>query len=239
MDDARAGADRRGLASVGVAYVGGRQTAGRGRLDRRWVSEADAGLFVTYHLAPRVDAPLVPLFAAAGALAVSDAAREVSGVETAVKWPNDVLRDGRKLAGVLAEARHGERLEVFLGIGINLRSAALPPEVVQLATSIEDATGSAPALETMLAALSAALERWSRQIEDDPRSFVDAWRGRLVTIGQRVTLATPDGGIAAGEAVDVTATGNLVLLRDDGCRRDYAAGDVTTTRTITSGQSRT
>jgi len=228
MDDARAGADRDGDVSVGAAYVGGRQTAGRGRQGRSWVSEPGAGLYVTYHLTPAVDPTVVPLFAAAGALAVADAVREVAGLPTAIKWPNDVLSDGRKLAGVLAEARHGTRLDVFLGIGVNLREAALPRELQEIATSIEAAAGRAPTVEEMLAALSAALERWSDVLEGDPRAFVEDWRTRLVTVGQRVRFALPDGRVVEGTAEDVTHAGDLVLLYADGARHAYSAGDVTT-----------
>lgn len=230
MDDARAGADRDREASVGVAYVGGRQTAGRGRQGRAWVSEPGAGLYVTYHLAPAVDPASVPLFAAAGALAVSDATHDLTGLDTAIKWPNDVLHDGRKLAGVLAEARHGPRIDVFLGIGVNVREAALPPEVRDIATSIEAAGGYAPSVEEMLAALSGSLEPWCDLIEEHPVTFVERWRERLITLGQRVRLALPDGRIVEGEAVDVTGAGELVLLQGDGAPASYAAGDVTTVR---------
>lgn len=228
MDDARTGADRDGAASIGAAYVGGRQTAGRGRQGREWISEPGAGLYVTYHLAPAVEAPVVPLFAAAGALAVADAASEVVGVSGAIKWPNDVVLDGRKLAGVLAEARHGARLDVFLGIGVNLRASALPPTVRDIAISLEDAAGSPPAPEVLLAALSAALERWCDLLEQRPEAFVDAWRQRLVTLGQHVRFARPDGGIVEGVAVDVSRTGELILEHGPGQQTPYAAGDVTT-----------
>lgn len=228
MDDARRGADENPEVSVGTAYVGGRQTAGRGRLGRSWISEPGAGLYVTYHLAPGVDAANVPLFAAAGALAVADAVREIAGLGADIKWPNDVLVDGRKLAGVLAEARHGARLDVFLGIGVNLRASALPHEVRTIATSIEDAAGEIPSLEAVLAAISAALEDWCVLLEAAPSSFVAAWRNRLATLGRQLRLALPDGTTVEGEAVDVSLTGELVLQHLDGSRRPYTAGDVTT-----------
>ncbi|MFN8585309.1 MAG: biotin--[acetyl-CoA-carboxylase] ligase [Dehalococcoidia bacterium] len=227
MDDARAGADRDGERSAGVAYVGGQQTAGRGRQGRNWISEPGAGLYVTYHLVPAVAVEHVPLLAAAGALAVADAARELARLETELKWPNDVLHAGRKLAGVLAEARHGPRLDVFLGIGLNLREAALPPDVRALATSLEAASGRSPEPETALAALSVALEAWCILLERDPSALVEAWRSRLVTLGQPVRLALPEGGTVEGNALDVTSNGELLVRAGNGEVRPYAAGDVT------------
>lgn len=227
MDDARAGADERGLASHGMAYVAGRQTAGRGRQGRQWVSEPGDGLYVTYHVVPRTQ-QASSLFAVAGAMAVADAIEEVTGIDAALKWPNDVLHGGRKLAGILAEARYGERIDVFIGIGINVRTSALPPDVRSIATSIEDAGAAAPRIEELLAALSAALEPRVAAAELAPQALIEDWKHRLVTLGQHVRLASPDGTVHEGLAIDVSAVGNLVLHRADGTISEHSAGDVTT-----------
>ncbi len=240
MDDARAGADRLGAAGCGDAYVAGEQTAGRGRFGRRWVAAPGAALLVTFHLCPSAG-PHTPLLSAAGGLATAEAVEACSGLGVALKWPNDVLADGRKLSGVLADARHGPggSVEVFLGIGVNLREAAtagLPPDERARATSIEGAGATPPDAETLLAELSRALERRVGQIERDPSAFLDDWRARLDTIGRRVRLAPAgpeagDGeaaGVVEGVAVGVTPLGELTLRLDDGSSRSFAAGDVTT-----------
>ena len=228
MDDARAGAAV-GQPACGDAYVAGEQQAGRGRMGRSWVSAASAGLYVTYHLCPQ-HSEHAPLLTVVGGLAAADAIRETSGLETELKWPNDVLHDGHKLCGVLAEARPalvGQRLDVFLGIGINVRTTLhMPPEVAAIATSIEQADADPPSLEALLAALSGAVERWGALVDSDPRALIAAWRPRLVTLGRRVRLDAPDGAVE-GVAVDVNAAGELVLCRDDGPTASYAAGDVT------------
>ena len=230
MDEARAGAQARGGEGCGDAYVADEQSAGRGRFQRPWTGAAGASLLVTFHLCVR-EVEYLPLAVFAGALAAADAVAEVSGLETALKWPNDVLSGGRKLGGILAEARAGStEADVFLGIGVNVREASiagLAEAERALATSIEGAGAQPPQVEELLARLSEQLEGRVAQVESDPDGLLADWRGRLATLGTRVRLSTA-GGAVEGEAVDVTAEGLLVLRLDDGGRRSFAAGDVTT-----------
>ncbi len=229
MDDARAGAEVGW--PPGTAYLADAQAAGRGRMGRSWVSEPGAGLWVTYHLRQSEGAPLLSL---AGGLAVAEALEETSALRCDLKWPNDVQHGGRKVAGVLAEARPGPEgaTDVFLGIGVNLRTpSGLPPEVATLATSVEQEGRPAPAREVLLVALSGALERRAEQAAADPAALVRDWRSRLNTLGQRVRLALPDGNAVDGLAVDVAEDGALVV-EVGGERRTFSAGDVTTTRPV-------
>src|SRR3990172_10604983 len=114
MDEARAGAAAG--RPPGTAYVAGEQTAGRGREGRSWVSAAEAGLYVTYHLHPTHPAQ-APLLSIAGALAIADALAATCGLAVDLKWPNDVQHGGRKLAGVLAAARaEAGRARAVLGL---------------------------------------------------------------------------------------------------------------------------
>lgn len=249
MDDARAAAESEGLASCGTAYVAGEQEAGRGRFGRRWESPAGSALLVTYHLCG--SAEQATRVTVAGALATGDALRTAAGIDGLFKWPNDVVvgssrgRDPRKLAGILAEtssAREG-RLDVLLGIGVNLRSAqVLPAGLESVAIGVVEAGGRAISAEALLAALSAALgNRW-RQAADEPAALIAAWRARLVTMGQRVRLAVPAAGVGAheveGEAVDISPSGELVLRLADGSTSAFAAADVTTGVSPPAGSSR-
>lgn len=233
MDEARAGASA-GM-PPGTAYVAGAQTAGRGREGRTWISAAEVGLYVTYHLIP-AQPTQAPLLSIAGALAVADALQATCGLAVDLKWPNDVLHDGRKLCGVLAEARHNlGRADVFLGIGVNLTSAPeLPPDVALIATSVAGAGAEPPSREGLVAALSASIERRAMQAQVDAAGLIDDWRGRLVTLGRRVRLHTPSGDVE-GEAVDVSAAGELVLRLDSGEERAFAAGDAMAVRESAPG----
>ena len=234
MDDARAGAIEG--APCGTAYVAGEQTAGRGRHNRRWVSADGAGLYVTYHLCQQ-DPETAALVPAAAALAVGDSIAQCCDVATSLKWPNDVLHDGRKLAGILAEALHRNRIDVFVGVGINVRAQKqIPPDIAPTATSIEAIGARVPSLAELLAGLSDQLERWTDRLETEPADVVHQWRGRLTTIGSRVRFESAARTIE-GNAIDVSARGELLVRDDAGMTHSLAAGDVRTL-SADSGETR-
>jgi BirA family biotin operon repressor/biotin-[acetyl-CoA-carboxylase] ligase len=180
------------------------QTAGRGRLDRRWDAPPGANLLVSLLLR---DVPADPgeLTRRVG-LAAVDAAREVAGVEARLKWPNDVVVDDAKLAGVLAQ--RASTGEVVVGIGLNVGWA--PDGAVALGGSCRPAD--------VLAALLAAFDRL-------PASIVDRYRSTLATLGRRVRVELPAGDLI-GTAVDVEADGRLVVLDECAVTHRLDAGDV-------------
>jgi BirA family transcriptional regulator, biotin operon repressor / biotin---[acetyl-CoA-carboxylase] ligase len=226
MDDARdLVADEPG-AAAGFACVAGQQLSGRGRLGRQWVSDPDLGLYVTFFIKPRVqhNAPMITL---AAALAVAEAAKTVAGVDLEFKWPNDVMHAGKKLCGILAEARTRDgEMDVFLGIGINRRpNPVLPPEVAAIATNLEDIGDRLPTTEQLLAALANALEPRLAQVDDEPQRILDDWRANLATLGQRVTVNLAVGPLT-GDAVDLGERGELILREANGTLHEISAGDV-------------
>jgi BirA family biotin operon repressor/biotin-[acetyl-CoA-carboxylase] ligase len=197
----------RGGEPAGLCVVAEEQTAGRGRLDRTWVSPPRAGLTFSVLLRP-VTAQLgwVPLL---GGLAVVKALRERAEVDAALKWPNDVLVGERKVAGLLAEAVDGA---VVLGVGLNVTThAGELPHAAATSLLIEGARTTDR--DTLLRAVLRALS-----VTDADRP---AYREACTTIGRRVQVHVPGGEVVEGLAEDVDAEGRLVV---DGT--PYAAGDV-------------
>jgi BirA family biotin operon repressor/biotin-[acetyl-CoA-carboxylase] ligase len=231
LDEARAGAPE------GVVAVADHQSAGRGRLGRRWEAPAGASLLVSVLLRPGVPPADRYLVTAAVALAAAQAVEEETGVDLAVKWPNDLLApDGRKVAGVLAEA---EGDAVVVGIGINV---SWPTEDDELAgPGLEDLAGRATSLaalggrpvprDRLLTALLAALEPRAAALADAAgrRRLAAELRGACATLGARVRVELADGPID-GTAVDLTPSGQLVVETASG-RQVVSAGDVTHLRT--------
>jgi BirA family biotin operon repressor/biotin-[acetyl-CoA-carboxylase] ligase len=187
-----------------TVLVAGHQTAGRGRLDRTWEAPPDANLLtsIVFH-----DVPDQPgdLTRAVGIAAV-DAVSAVAGVEARLKWPNDVLLDGRKLAGILAQrAASGE---VVVGIGLNVGWA--PDGAAQLGPDVKPLD--------VLTELLRALHAPGAEIADRYRALLD-------TLGRRVRVELAAGDIV-GRAVDVARDGSLVVIDECAITHHIDAGDV-------------
>ena len=224
LDLAKAGAPH------GTLVIADRQTAGRGRMGRRWESPPGVGLWFSWILRP--DLPLASgfLVTVAGALAVVEAAGRMTGRSAHVRWPNDVLIGERKLAGILAEARgDAGRLEaVVLGIGVNVNQSEgdFPAELSGTATSMTIESGHAFDRALVLAGIVESFELiYDRMMRDGGRQLIDEWRRVMPLIGQRISLTLADG-VVTGRALAIADDGALVVEDDGGACRSFHAGDV-------------
>ena len=218
-------------APEGVSVVADEQTAGRGRLQRAWSSPKGAGLYFSLLLRPTIPQNYWPLITFMAAIAVGDALREAAGLETDIKWPNDLLSGERKICGILAEAIDTPAgRAVILGIGINLTQSAFPPELENVATSVAEASGRPVEREPILAALLDALSRWYALLEN-PAQIVDAWSNRSsYAIGKLVQVSNGDD-VWQGTTCGVEPDGALRLRTSSGEIKIVRAGDVYSIRT--------
>jgi BirA family biotin operon repressor/biotin-[acetyl-CoA-carboxylase] ligase len=212
---------------AGLVAVADHQTAGRGRLDRRWESPPGANLLASVLLRPDLDGPDVHLCGGAVALAGADACREVAGVEPVLKWPNDLLLAGAKLAGVLAEAEFdGSSLTaVVVGIGINV---AWPGPAGAGGACLDQVGASDQPVDrtALLDGLLGALGPRCGLLDDAAgrRVLAEEVRGRCATLGQVVRVIAP-GGEVTGLATDIDDAGHLVVETASGPHQ-VTAGDV-------------
>jgi BirA family biotin operon repressor/biotin-[acetyl-CoA-carboxylase] ligase len=202
------------------------QTAGRGRLDRRWESPRGANLLASVLLRPSCDPGDLHLSTGAVALAAADACRDQAGVDAALKWPNDLVADGRKLAGVLAEAEFsGRRLDaVVVGIGVNV---AWPGPDEAMGTCLDQLSGASPVdRRSLLDALLTALTARRPLLDDDTgrRALADEIRARCATIGTIVRVVLARGEVV-GRATAIDDDGHLVVDTETGPAR-ITTGDV-------------
>jgi BirA family transcriptional regulator, biotin operon repressor / biotin---[acetyl-CoA-carboxylase] ligase len=215
-DLARAGA------SEGTLVLAEVQTGGMGRLDRAWHTPGDNIALSLVLRPPKEKLPYIVMLAA---LAVTDAILAVSGLSAGIKWPNDVLLDGKKVCGILIQNELGGTPFTVVGIGVNVNlDADAFPDIREIATSLASTTGGPVDRAGLLARLLEEIER--RYIGlDAPEAIFDEWRQRLVTLGRAVTV----NGIGTefnGVAEDVAADGGLLVRTASGHLKHVLAGDV-------------
>lgn len=211
----------------GTLVAANEQTAGRGRLERRWVTRPGGALAFTLVLRPTPqERTVLGLFAPLCGLAVA-LALEGIGLEAEIKWPNDVLLGRKKTCGVLMESHwQGERLTALAaGIGVNIATSSVPSrqEVLFPATCMEEALGHPADREALLVDILAQFFYW-RPLLESPR-FLQAWETRLAFQGEWVTIHLPEQEIN-GVILGVAANGSLRLRLADNTEYKVQAGDV-------------
>jgi BirA family biotin operon repressor/biotin-[acetyl-CoA-carboxylase] ligase len=217
-------------ASEGTLVLAEEQLAGRGRLGRVWHSPPGLGLWLSLVLRPDVPADRVFQLAICGALTVAETVLDHFPLPVKVKWPNDVLIRGAKLAGVLVETQlNGSNVRsVVLGIGLNVNHHAkdFPQFLRHRATSLRRELGRPVSRVELLADLLSCFERLYLQFQAHGlEPFVDRWRQLSAVLGQVVSIQIGQRYFR-GLAVDIDDQGALILEGESGDRQRFLAGDV-------------
>jgi BirA family biotin operon repressor/biotin-[acetyl-CoA-carboxylase] ligase len=216
----------------GTIVLADQQTAGRGQADKVWISPPRCNLYVSILLRPSITPTEAPLISLLAAVALVDTLRQ-KGAVCGIKWPNDVLIQQRKVAGILAEMEmHQDTVEfvvVGIGINVNMTQEALEKHlgpIAQTATSVQIALGREIPREALLAALMASLEQWyNRLIIHGETVLQEAWEARSVMHGRRITAHTT-AATWKGTAEGIDQAGRLRLRRDDGVLVTLASAQV-------------
>ena len=207
----------------GLVVVADHQTAGRGRLGRSWEAPPGSSLLMSVLLRPSLAPERLHLTTVAVALAAADASEDVAGFRPALKWPNDLVVDDRKLGGILAEVP--EPGGVVVGLGLNVTWSQPPEGLEAIGVSMNQVAGADVDRERVLAAVLANLERRYRELREAPDALVTAYRRECSTIGRDVRVEVASGAFT-GTAVEVNDDGHLVVDDAEGRRRVVAAADV-------------
>ncbi len=215
-------------ADHGEVVVAEAQTAGRGRRGRGWFSAPGKNLAFSVVLRPELPPQRAAELTLVASVALCDAVRD-AGVAAGIKWPNDLLHEGRKLAGILTEMEaESDRVHwVVLGVGVNVnvREAELPEELRPIATSLAEARGEPVPRALFAAACLSRLEQWlDRHAEEGFGPVRAAWRERSDTLGREVAVEVGDRSLT-GRAEDIDESGAL-LVRTEGRLERVLSGDV-------------
>lgn len=221
-------------AGEGLCIVARRQTAGRGRLGRVWVSEKDAGLYFSLLLRPKLEMRFLPLITLMSAVAVAETLCRF-GLKPDIKWANDIHVRERKICGILAETCETEQgLAVVVGIGINLKSSNFPPQLTDIAASIEAETDQTISAENLLETLTGCLSNFCALLygADGAENIRGEWTRRSsYAFGKKVRVRSSDTTIC-GTTRGIETDGALRVETASGAVKIVRAGDLEQLRSI-------
>lgn len=216
-------------AEHGTVVVAEEQTAGRGRLGRKWFSEKSSGIYASIILRPPLSPAAAPVLTLMAGLAAQKAICSVTSLKVDIRWPNDLLVNGKKVCGILTEMNaEVDRLHaVVLGIGINVNHSTLPPELESIATSLRMEAHRVISRVHVLAALLREIERYYQLLlKSGNKAIAERWEAASTFAhGRRINVATAAGKVPATTA-GVDASGALKVQYDDGRQESLIAGEV-------------
>lgn len=213
----------------GTVVVAHRQTKGRGRLGRTWVSPS-GNIYMSIILKPPLSPADAPLLTMTASVACARALRETTGLLVGIKWPNDLMVLERKLGGILTEvkSRGSELVFAVIGIGVNLNSdiEEFPPDIKEIATSVRTETGQKYSRNLVISRILDETEFWyDRFMKVGREGLLDEWRHLTFTLGKKVIVVAGEEMIT-GVARDIDKEGRLIVELVSGGSRKISAGDV-------------
>lgn len=229
VNQAKRGADE------GLCIVAKKQTAGRGRHGRTWISPENAGLYFSIVLRPKIEMRFLPLLTLMSAVVVSDLLRELYGLKPDIKWANDVHVNEKKICGILAEAVETPKgLAVIAGIGINLKSSNFPPELIEIATSVETELNQTADIEILLENLTAKFADFYNILnsENGAENIRQEWLRRSSYAFDKEVRAILTNEYIYGKTRGIEENGALRIEQADGLIKIIQAGDVEMLRKI-------
>ena len=218
------------IAPHGTVVIAEEQTAGRGRLGRKWYSEKSSGIYTSIILRPPLAPAAAPILTLLGGVAVHHAVRAATGLSGDIRWPNDLLLNGKKVCGILTEMRaEVDRLHmVVLGIGINVNQISMPDEIREIATSLALEGGRQYSRLQILAELLRDVERYYHMfLQEGSAAIVREWSAASSYADGRPVRVKASGCEYSGVTQGLDASGALKIRRDDGRQELLVAGEIT------------
>ncbi|MBQ9086784.1 MAG: biotin--[Clostridia bacterium] len=208
---------------VPAVFVAGAQTQGRGRMGRSFYSPEKTGIYLSLLLRMEGELENAVTLTSGAAVATGRAIRQVTGIETGIKWVNDLYYRGRKVCGILAESFLWEDARyVILGVGVNLCTSDFPEELQQRAGSLLDRQGDE---RTALTARIVS-ELYHLATRESEENWIEEYRSRSLVLGQEVTYWI-NGSRRQGVAVEIEADGSLRIRHADGSEERLSSGEIT------------
>lgn len=214
----------------GLAVISREQTAGRGRLGRGWTSNKNEGIYMSLLLRPEslliTKASLITLLTA---MAVNNSIRKLTGLEAVIKWPNDIVVNGKKVCGILVEmsSRQNTLEYVVVGIGVNVNGETFPEELIEKATSLKKEKGSTVNMNDLAAAILEEFQNYFTKFIDNAGefTFVEEYNAALINRNKTVRIIEGERE-CTGISLGINASGALLVKAGNNEILEIVSGEV-------------
>lgn len=221
-------------APEGTLVLARRQTAGRGRLGRQWVSPPDAGVYMSLIVRPQMERNDLPLLSLMTGVACAQAVQRLTNVEVQLKWVNDLVFKGRKLGGILVEMVAGQTnaaclpaLVIGIGLNINLAGVEIPDEIKAKVDWLENLTSSPVDRNVLVAEICNCIEAQYLELRNGGGALIiERWSQRSCTLGKMVRAEGAGNRAISGLASGIGPTGALIVQQEDGTEIMLYGGEV-------------
>lgn len=224
---------RLGLAGApeGTALIANSQSAGKGRMQRVWHSPAGSNIYTSIILRPKITPARAPQISILAGVAVAEVLESYCPDRIELKWPNDILIDGKKVCGILCQiqtnASEVDFIVLGMGINVNISYVQFPKEICNLATSLGIETGGEISRQELIISLYENLAKWYKQLLQDGFGLIkEKWLSMSPMIGQTVQVMFQKEAVS-GKAIDLDEDGSLILLAAGNKELKVSAGDAT------------
>lgn len=213
----------------GTLVVADRQTGGKGRRGRSWDSPGGVGIFMSLLLKPKMNAINASMLTLVMALAAEKGVREVTGLESRIKWPNDLVLNKKKICGILTEMSTDQTdiKYVIIGTGINVAQTEFPEEIKTTATSLYLESGKRYSRSELIGAIMKAFEEYYEKFmeTEDMSCLIEEYNQRLVNLNNEVCILAPTGDFR-GVSTGINSAGGLMVRLEDGSETEVISGEV-------------
>ena len=215
----------------GIVVIADTQTGGRGRFGRKWESPPGVNLYFTVLLKPRLTPQYASLITLVAAIAVTHAIKKQTEITAGIKWPNDILINGKKMGGILTEIRaRADQIDILaigIGVNVNMTPEMMGDDIRALATSLKIEKREPVNRSTLFRAILAELDKYYKiLLNGDKRVLIQEWLGLNSTIGNTIMVRNQDS-VLTGVAEGINESGELLLRLATGETKTINAGDVT------------
>ena len=211
----------------GTLFIAETQTDGKGRMGRKWASKKNCGIWMSIVLIPDIPAEQVNFLTLTVGLAVCETLNKLYNLPFKIKWPNDIVINGKKVCGILTEGEaDNDRIKkVVVGIGINVNTKSFPEELKNIATSIYMITGKKSNRAKIINTFAEIFESYYKSIINGNTDIIEKYKDLCITINKEV-VAIKNTEQIKGIATDITKTGELTIKKEDGTTLNINSGEV-------------